>query len=206
MKGSVVTILFCSVLAAVCAWRALGTLFVVCTPPCKNGEMICTWKDGGNGFNGSSCQHACGPPVGDGSACKLSANKTCYWGHTEKSMVYACFSGPIPCSPDKEIIDTSFLTCAEWQKDYGGCKWTSGHGCDPCCSGNCHCIHLGEDEKKVSACVCDWKKVGLHVKIATSWRVADLHNKFMTLLTFWFTFSISIDNIYGIIEVVCDQL
>ena len=152
MKGSVVTILFCSVLVAVCAWRSLATLFVVCTPPCKNGEVICTWNNGGNGFNGStSCQRACGPPVGDGSACKLSANKTCFWGYTEKSISWACFSGPPPCSPDKDIISSSYLTCAEWQRDYGGCKGTSGHGCDICCSGKCHCIDLEEDK---SECAC----------------------------------------------------
>ena len=137
--------------AAFCTWRVLATPFPVCTSPCKDGEVICTWNDGGNGFNGSTnCQRSCGPPVGNGTACALSSNKTCYWGWTEKSG-WACFSGPPPCSQDKDVIGSAYLTCADFQRDYGGCEGRSGDGCKTCCSGKCHCVDLVEDK---SECVC----------------------------------------------------
>ena len=137
-------------LAAAFALRPLQDAAPVCTPPCKNGEVICTWDNGGNGFNGSSsCQRACGPPVGSGDACKLSANKTCYWGWT-KDAGWACFSGPPPCVPDNSVIGSAYLTCADLKEDYGGCQGTSN--CNSvCCSKKCHCVDL-EEEK--SECVC----------------------------------------------------
>ena len=76
MTVSVVMLFLSSALfAAVCATEVQVSTVPICTPPCKTGEVICTWDSGGNGFNGStSCQRACGAPVGSGSACKMSAN------------------------------------------------------------------------------------------------------------------------------------
>ena len=117
----------------------------LCHPPCKDGGVICTWNDGGNGYNGSeSCQRACGSPVGSDSACKLSVHDQCWWGYTDDSG-WACFAGPTPCSPDKSVIASSYVPCAEWKRDYGGCN------CDVCCSKTCTCINLIEDKAE---CVC----------------------------------------------------
>ena len=149
----VILFLLSALLAAVCATdlEVQVSTVPICTPPCKTGEVICTWDSGGNGFNGStSCQRACGAPVGSGAACKMSANNTCWWGWT-KEAGWACFSGPPPCSPDKDVIGSAYLTCAEFQRDYGGCEGQSGHECDICCSKKCHCVDLIEDK---SECQC----------------------------------------------------
>ena len=122
---------------------------VVCIPPCANGDIICTWNNGGNEYNGSEdCQRKCGNPVGTGEACKLSANKTCYWGWT-KEAGWACFSGPSPCVDDNSVILSAYMTCASLESSYGGCKGAAD--CGACCSKSCHCIDL-EEEK--SECVC----------------------------------------------------
>ena len=124
-------------------------IVIVCVPPCSNGQVICTWNNGGNKFNGSEdCQRSCGAPVGNGKACKLSANKTCFWGYTGNAG-WACFSGPPPCSPDNSVIGSAYLTCAAYNASYGGCNGTGG--CDTCCSHSCYCKDLIEDK---SECLC----------------------------------------------------
>ena len=128
----------------------------VCTPPCPNGGVICTWDNGGNGYNGSTdCQRHCGAPVGTGEACNASKNKTCYWGWT-KDAGWACFSGPPPCSPDNTVFNSAYMTCASYDRDYGGCEKTDG--CQDCCSKACHCRDLIEDK---SECVCGKKDMSL---------------------------------------------
>ena len=118
---------------------------IPCSPPCKDGDVICTWNSGGNGFGGGTdCQRKCGSPVGNGDACKLSLNNTCYWGWT-KAAGWACFSGPPPCDQDGSVIGSAYLTCAEYKHDYGGCD------CQSCCSNLCHCQDLEEGK---SECVC----------------------------------------------------
>ena len=122
---------------------------LVCIPPCPDGGVICTWNNGGNGYNGSEdCQRKCGSPVGNNEACKDSANKTCWWGWT-KSAGWACFSGPPPCSDDGDVILSAYMTCAELQSGYGGCPHTAD--CTGCCSKKCHCQDLIEDK---SECLC----------------------------------------------------
>ena len=147
-----ISALVTNVLLFACFWIALyGDRAelkdpVICRPPCKNGEVICTWDSGGNGFNGSTdCQRKCGAPVGNGQACSLSANRTCYWGWRE-GVGWACFSGPVPCSPNGTVFDSAYLPCAEFDRDYGGCG-----DCSNCCSHKCHCQDLIEDK---SECVC----------------------------------------------------
>ena len=140
-------VLFVHVYAAVGDSKPL--IVVVCIPPCANGGVICTWNNGGNGHNGSEdCQRKCGSPVGTGEACKASANGTCYWGWTQESG-WACFSGPPPCIEDDGVFNSAYMTCTEFDRDYGGCKSLSA--CTQCCSKTCHCRDL-EEEK--SECVC----------------------------------------------------
>jgi hypothetical protein len=125
---------------------------IVCIPPCPDGSVICTWDNGGNGYNGStSCQRSCGDPVGSGAACKASANHTCYWGWSKDSG-WACFSGAPPCSGNDSVIGSAYMTCADLQRGYGGCTHTSD--CSQCCSKTCYCQDL-EEEK--SMCVCGTK-------------------------------------------------
>lgn len=132
-----------------CNLRSSPMKTVVCIPPCSMGQVICTFNDGGNGFNGSeSCQRSCGPPVGNGKACKASGNHTCYWGWTSDAG-WACFSGPPPCSPNNTVFDSAYMTCAAFKADYGGCNSTGT--CNTCCSKTCHCRDLIEDK---SECVC----------------------------------------------------
>jgi len=122
---------------------------IPCSPPCKNSDVICTWNNGGNGFGGGTdCQRKCGSPVGNGDACKLSLNKTCYWGWTEAAG-WACFSGVPPCDPDGSVIGSAYMTCAELKQDYGGCEGTSD--CQSCCSKLCHCRNVDEGK---SECLC----------------------------------------------------
>ena len=125
---------------------------IVCIPPCSTGEVICTWNNGGNGYNGSeSCQRSCGYPVGNGKACNDSAKKTCYWGYRGDAG-WACFSGPAPCSTDGSVIGSAYLTCADYKAQYGGCNSTGS--CNDCCSKACHCRDLIEDK---SECLCGAK-------------------------------------------------
>lgn len=119
---------------------------IVCIPPCGPAMPICTWSEGGNSFkDGSDCQRKCGPPVGDGEACKLSASKTCYWGWT-KEAGFACFSGPAPCDGNNTVFNSALMDCKSFNREYGGCG-----NCSNCCSKTCHCRDLIEDK---SECVC----------------------------------------------------
>ena len=146
----IIAVLVASLLAVFSASRQPEDPVPICTPPCKDGGVICTWNNGGNGFNGSSsCQRACGSPVGSGEACKLSYNKTCYWGWI-KEVGWACFSGPPPCVPDGSVIGSAYLTCADLKKAYGGCQGTS-NCISVCCSKLCHCVDL-EEEKSECSC------------------------------------------------------
>ena len=125
---------------------------IVCIPPCSNGEVICTWDHGGNGFNGSTdCQRHCGDPVGSGTACKASPTNACYWGYNN-STGWACYSGPAPCQPDGAIMVSAYLTCAEVASGYGGCTHIAD--CPACCSKECYCQDLVEDK---SVCKCGRK-------------------------------------------------
>lgn len=131
------------------AYSDVPIVAITCMPPCSDGQVICTWNDGGNGYNGSTdCQRHCGPPVGSGSACKASSNGTCYWAWT-KDAGWACYSGPPPCVEDDEIIVSAYLTCADIDRGYGGCTHLAD--CTVCCSGQCHCKDL-EEGKSVCEC------------------------------------------------------
>lgn len=134
--------------------RSTPEAVVVCKPPCKDGEVICTWDSGGNGFNGSTdCQRKCGSPVGDGEACKLTVNKTCYWAWT-KEAGWACFAGPVPCDSDGSVFLSAYVPCVDLNRDYGGCG-----NCSNCCSHACHCKDLMEDK---SECLCGKKDSWFH--------------------------------------------
>lgn len=122
---------------------------VVCIPPCTDGQVICTWNNGGNGYNGSDdCQRKCGSPVGSDEACKVSSSKTCYWAWT-KDAGWACFSGSPPCLSDDSVILSAYMTCADLKISYGGC--VNSTDCNSCCTKSCHCKDL-EEEK--SECLC----------------------------------------------------
>lgn len=125
---------------------------IVCIPPCTNGQVICTWNSGGNGYKGGEdCQRKCGAPVGTGEACKASSNSTCWWGWT-KDAGWACFSGIPPCSGDNDVILSAYMSCADLMSGYGGC--TKAADCTQCCSKECHCRDLEESK---SECVCGAK-------------------------------------------------
>lgn len=140
------------VAATACAARRVEDVpesVILCSPLCKDGEVICTWIEGGNGFaGGTDCQRKCGSPVGGGEACKMSANNTCYWAWT-KAAGWACFSGSPPCLSDESIIGSAYLTCADLKQGYGGCEGTSD--CQACCSKVCHCKDVDEGK---SECAC----------------------------------------------------
>ena len=143
-----------SVMVAMAVAGSVPEVTIVCIPPCSNGEVICTWDHGGNGYNGSTdCQRHCGDPVGSGSACKASSANTCYWGFTNDTG-WACISGPPPCATDNEIMVSAYLTCAQVASGYGGCTHIAD--CAACCSKACYCQDLVEDK---SVCRCG-KKIG----------------------------------------------
>ena len=138
-----------SVMVAMAVAGSVPEVTIVCIPPCSNGEVICTWDHGGNGYNGSTdCQRHCGGPVGSGSACKASSANTCYWGWTNDTG-YACFSGPLPCFPDNDTLDDTYMTCAGREREGYGCDKLAD--CNHCCSGQCLCKDLIEDK---SICIC----------------------------------------------------
>ena len=85
----------------------------VCKPPCSNGDLICSYDHGGNGYTGGACfsgdcdeycQNAC-----QTGSCKESSDGHCWWGFVE---VFGCFAGEQPACHEKyTIIDSSYVSC-----------------------------------------------------------------------------------------------
>ena len=118
----------------------------VCKPPCSNGDLICSYDHGGNGYTGGACfsgdcdeycQNAC-----QTGSCKESSDGHCWWGFVE---VFGCFAGEPPCRSKDSIIGSAYISCKEHD-----CNTTA----DPtqCCSGEVYCEDLKEDK---SQCACN---------------------------------------------------
>ena len=119
---------------------------IMCRPPCEKGGVICSWNDGGNGYNTTeNCQRSCGAPIGNGTACNLSLHNKCWWGYTDYAG-WACYSGPAPCKPDETVVGFLYKACSRSKrpKHVGGCD------CRTCCSKTCTCTNMGQ----YSQCTC----------------------------------------------------